>query len=348
MNQLSQYFVFICLLLGSFSWSQAQTASAPSDCQVSISGQTHTVAIKEFFDIVASTAKTNSCVYAKVSGVSNTGVVFRGGVKIGSSLSNTQAKKLIAGDESYCLQLSCDPKKSEPPQPVEPQIPALHKNENVIDIATNQLGVVNEVFADGRATVLFHDDTSKLYVRSYPTQLAKEVESVGQYRSGGRVVDYSGETGTIRHIFNNGIAFVDYPSDTSRPYIRKIESEIKLAPFSVPEYQGFVVGSRIIDNGDNSVGSVIEIYSNGQFKLLFEADTSRYYYRTVDQIRLVPNEVTSLNGITIGDTVIDNEDNSVGVVKFIFTNGIYRILFSVDTSRYYDRRIDQITPAVRD
>ncbi len=100
------------------------------------------------------------------------------------------------------------------------------------------------------------------------------------------------------------------------------------------------VGNRIIDGSDD-VGSVVEVFSNGQAKVSLDA-YSGYYFRSVKNLG---KGIDCLDGICMKDRAMDGSEH-VGTVVEVFSNGKAKL--SLDAySGYYVRRVANLGKGFR-
>lgn len=281
--KLNLSIILLGILGMSAGFSQNLNAQDQIACQVTIENQTFVTNSKDWTRILSNLSKTNGCVYGKIHGQPKTGVLFVNGQLFRSNLSNsegdTQMESVERLQELTCKKVSCKPLDHSS---YEPEESGLARNDSVIDHRTQHLGTVVDYFADGRTSILFEADTSRHYIRHYPNEISKEVNCFKNFCAGKSVIDYSNETGVIAKIFSNGMAAVLFPSDTSRYYFRIAGKEISLVEGA--QVNGIRVGSRVIDNSDNSIGTVKFILPGGVFRILYDIDPSRYYDRRRHEI----------------------------------------------------------------
>lgn len=148
------------------------------------------------------------------------------------------------------------------------------ENDRIIDSSGN-FGTAVEVFNNGKAKVSL-DNYSGYYTRTI-SSLGKGQRSVDRLRQGDRVIDSSGNVGTVKEVFNNGKARVELDS-YSDTYIRSIDSLGK----GYRCIDGICVGNRIMDSSSN-VGTVKELFDNGKARV----ELDRYsgtYIRSFDNL----------------------------------------------------------------
>ena len=122
----------------------------------------------------------------------------------------------------------------------------------------------------------------------YPVQIAKQIECYKEFCVGeGVTPNERAEPGIqfqrllIAEVYSNGLVSALDQRDNSTYWLSS--GSYNLLGRSIKELDGIRVGMRVIDNGDDAVGTVKEILPNGVFKKFYEKEPSRLYSRLRSQ-----------------------------------------------------------------
>ncbi len=255
-------------------------------CKIKINDTVVKLDIGDFKSILSSVSKSNVCAQGHIKEVPRSGMVYKSGSPIGKDLSNGETDDLVDSLEVPCKKFVCTPFEAVVQ---DGQLIPLKKNDLIVDLTTFQRGEVREAFADGRSYSFFPADTSKLFFRAYPSQIAKQIECFKEFCVGSEVapneradsaIQY--QRMTITEVYSNGLITAVSQTDSSTYWL--LTSTYNLIGKPVRELNGIRVGMRVIDNGDDATGTVKEILPNGVFKIFYEKEPSRLYSRVRSQI----------------------------------------------------------------
>src|SRR4051812_44932051 len=97
-------------------------------------------------------------------------------------------------------------------------------------------------------------------------------------------------------------------------------------------------GSRVLDYKSKNVGTVIAVFNNGKSKVQFDG-YGNFTDRDVDKLSL---SISCMNGICVGNRVLDYESKNLGTIKMVFDNGKSKVQFN-GYGNFADRDVDKLS-----
>lgn len=141
-------------------------------------------------------------------------------------------------------------------------------NDRIID-SSGDAGRVIEVFSNGKAKIKF-DAFTGFYTKSL-SGLGKGVKCHAGFCASNRVIDTSGDAGTIIEVFNNGTAKVKFDAFTG-----KYTKNLRGLGRGYECVGNACAGDRVIDSNGNT-GTIKEVFNNGTAKVKLDRFTGTYH-----------------------------------------------------------------------
>ena len=151
------------------------------------------------------------------------------------------------------------------------------RDARIID-KNNTTGSIQEIFSNGMAIVLLDEQGLTPYYRKL-TDLSGAVAYKGKYHINDRILDLSNSTGTIKEIFDNGLAKVMMDGKGINYRIVAL-SELAKGYKCV---EAACTKDRFLDS-NNSSGTIMEIFDNGVAKVMLDRKGLSLYDRSLKDL----------------------------------------------------------------